>query len=171
MSDPIKPKTVREYTKQDSAFLIDMLGPFLDIDRETLGDLFSEYVAEIPVHSKPGMYDSEGLVGAYSRLPGGKDRKIFIDTDYESSLTEAGTYRTQQNSVIHEAFGHALLEALTGYQKKPHWSRREEFPYYVQGYSNMNPSKKGEMTAEQFINNLQATMEFHALSKKHLQLK
>jgi len=45
--------------------------------------------------------------------------------------------RTPRNVVYHEAFGHALIDALYGYQEKPHFTRTESFPYMVQVYSNL----------------------------------
>ena len=126
---------VRNYiSKQDSAYVLDHLEELLN--RPDIHDVYSKNIAGMEVEEFPGLE----VHGKYKR--DGDKRRIQINPDLKSGWTgenELGIpslWRSQRNTMLHEAIGHGLLESLYGYQKKPHALRGEEFPYYVQAYSN-----------------------------------
>ena len=141
-----KNKTVRDFVSgEDSTYVLDALEVFFN--NPEIHRLYSQDVAGLPVHEYPGMYKREGLVGKFARNL--QDRQvgefegssIRVDTDYVPSWvqvpgTKGRLHRTSENTIIHEAMGHGLLEALYGYQEKPSPIREEYFPYMVQAYSN-----------------------------------
>jgi len=159
-------KKVRHYVEPaDSAAIVDYLIDFFN--RPDIPELYSKQVAGIPVKEVHGLKKETGLAGTYTRRPVGDKltkKRIKLESDrsfYKMSNPAHTTYfekgenlssiednpylvseelrfkRTPRNVVYHEAFGHALIDALYGYQEKSHFTRTESFPYMVQAYSNL----------------------------------
>ena len=187
-------KTVRDYVAPaDSAAIVDYLIDYFN--RPDIPELYSEQVAGIPVKAVPGLYEKEGVTGNYvrtydSRNPNVVKRKrIELDTDKESPgyqkhvSFEAEKYpevvskdiwykRTPRNTLLHEAFGHGMLDAVYGYQKKPHFSRTETFPYMLSVYSQILKMKKEGVPEDDYIYklHLDAFDELREMSGKQLNI-
>ena len=140
-------------------------------------------------HQKEGV--TGYLVRTYdSRNPNVVKRKrIELDTDKESPgyqkhvLFEAEKYpevvskdiwhkRTPRNTLLHEAFGHGMLDAVYGYQKKPHFSRTETFPYMLSVYSQILKMKREGVSEDDYIYklHLDAFDELREMSGKQLNI-
>ena len=187
-------KTVRDLvTPADSAAVVDYLIDYFN--RPDIPELYSEQVAGIPVKAKPGLYEKEGVTGYLvrtydSRNPDVVKRKrIELDTDKESPgyqkhvLFEAEKYpevvskdiwhkRTPRNTLLHEAFGHGLLDAIYGYQKKPHPSRTETFPYMISVLGELLKMKReGVPENDKYYQlHLEAFEELNKMSKRTLNI-
>ena len=191
---PNNKKTVRDLVAPaDSAAIVDYLIDYFN--RPDIPELYSEQVAGIPVKAKPGLYEKEGVTGYLvrtydSRNPNVVKRKrIELDTDKESPgyqkhvLFEAEKNpevvskdvwwkRTPRNTLLHEAFGHGMLDAVYGYQKKPHFSRTETFPYMLSVYSQILKMKREGVSEDDYIYrlHLDAFDELREMSGKQLNI-
>ena len=191
---PNNKKTVRDLVAPaDSAAIVDYLIDYFN--RPDIPELYSEQVAGIPVKAKPGLYEKEGVTGYLvrtydSRNPNVVKRKhIELDTDKESPgyqkhvLFEAEKNpevvskdvwwkRTPRNTLLHEAFGHGMLDAVYGYQKKPHFSRTETFPYMLSVYSQILMMKREGVSEDDYIYrlHLDAFDELREMSGKQLNI-
>ena len=191
---PNNKKTVRDLVAPaDSAAIVDYLIDYFN--RPDIPELYSEQVAGIPVKAKPGLYEKEGVTGYLvrtydSRNPNVVKRKrIELDTDKESPgyqkhvLFEAEKNpevvskdvwwkRTPRNTLLHEAFGHGMLDAVYGYQKEPHFSRTETFPYMLSVYSQILKMKREGVPEDDYYYNLhlEAFDELREMSGKQLNI-
>ena len=188
---PNNKKTVRDLVAPaDSAAIVDYLIDYFN--RPDIPELYSEQVAGIPVKAKPGLFSKEGRAGSYDRTIDREGRvkykEILLDTD-----KEAGGYgpmkfeaeenpelvskdiwhkRTPRNTLLHEAFGHGMLDAVYGYQKKPHFSRTETFPYMLSVYSQILKMKEEGVPEDDYIYklHLEAFDELREMSGKQLNI-
>ena len=183
---PPENQTVRTFIEPaDSAAAMSFLGNILGMSPKETGALYSKSVAGIPLIEKPGMYEDEGRVGRFYRIdkwegygesfPSQK-REIHYDPDYEAKLVEYKDQefmRRHEGSVLHEALGHGLLEAVYGYQKKDHPSRSETFPYLVSVYAEILKLKKAGVPENDpyYKKHLKALKELRKMSKEELDLK
>jgi len=191
---PNNKKTVRDLVAPaDSAAIVDYLIDYFN--RPDIPELYSEQVAGIPVKAKPGLYEKEGVTGYLvrtydSRNPNVVKRKrIELDTDKESPgyqkhvLFEAEKNpevvskdvwwkRTPRNTLLHEAFGHGMLDAVYGYQKEPHFSRTETFPYMLSVYAQILKMKREGVPEDDYYYNLhlEAFDELREMSGKQLNI-
>ena len=183
-----KKTQVRHYvTPSDSANIVDFLVDYFN--RSDIPELYSEQVAGIPVKEEPGLYTSEGATASFDRYLSGdelKRKEITFDPDEEAKgygriYVAAEKYpdtvskdirfrRTPRNTMLHEAFGHGLLDAVYGYQKKPHFSRIETFPYMVQVYSEILRMKEEGIPESDpyYKKHLDAFEELKKMSTKQL---
>ena len=184
-------KKVRDYVEPaDSAAIVDYLVDFFN--RPDIPELYSEEVAGTPVKEVPGKFEKEGRTGSYSRIydirePNVVKRKrIELDTDKESPgyspvkfeaeedpevvSKDVWYERTPRNTLLHEAFGHGMLDAVYGYQKKPHFSRTETFPYMLSVYSQILKMKIDGVSEDDYIYklHLDAFDELREMSRKQL---
>tara|TARA_Y100001973_G_scaffold36580_1_gene55041 strand:- start:1030 stop:2748 length:1719 start_codon:yes stop_codon:yes gene_type:complete len=144
---------VRDYVSPtDSAHVVDYLMDFLN--RTDIPEIYSKEVAGIPVIEDKSLEDKTGEFvrrvkngkvirneirfqpdekhRGYGRWWYTKDEIPELDIDKKISIK-----KTPSNTILHEAFGHALIDAIYGYHKKPHWTRNEVFPYMIQTYSEL----------------------------------
>ena len=186
---PNNKKTVRDLvTPADSADVVDYLIDYFN--RPDIPELYSEQVAGIPVKAEPGLFSKEGGVGFFvrelDREGGVKRKEILLDTDKESGgfgpvkftaekspevvSKDVWYKRTPRNTLLHEAFGHGMLDAVYGYQKKPHFSRTETFPYMLSVYSQILKMKRDGVSEDDYIYklHLDAFDELREMSRKQL---
>jgi len=193
-------KKVRDYVEPaDSAAIVDYLVDFFN--RPDIPELYSEQVAGTPVKEVPGKFEKEGKTGSYSRIydirePNVVKRKyIELDTDKESPgyqghvmfkawkdykteehpwLVEKDIWhkRSPRNTLLHEAFGHGLLDAVYGYNKKPHPSRTETFPYMISVLGELLKMKReGVPENDKYYQlHLEAFEELNKMSKRTLNI-
>ena len=190
---PNNKKTVRDLVAPaDSAAIVDYLIDYFN--KPDIPELYSEQVAGIPVKAKPGLYEKEGVTGYLvrtydSRNPNVVKRKrIELDTDKESPgyspvkfeaeedpevvSKDVWYERTPRNTLLHEAFGHGMLDAVYGYQKKPHFSRTETFPYMLSVYAQILKMKREGVPEDDYYYNLHldAFDELREMSGKQLNI-
>ena len=184
-------KTVRDYVAPaDSAAVVDYLIDYFN--RPDIPELYSEQVAGIPVKAEPGLYSKEGKVGSYDRTIDREGRvkykEILLDPDKEGGgygptkftaerdpdLVSKDVWwrKTPRNTLLHEAFGHGMLDAVYGYQKKPHFSRTETLPYMLSVYSQILKMKKEGVPEDDYIYklHLDAFDELREMSGKQLNI-
>ena len=188
---PNNKKTVRDLVAPaDSAAIVDYLIDYFN--RPDIPELYSEQVAGIPVKAKPGLYSKEGKVGSYDRTIDREGRvkykEILLDSDKEGGgygpiqfeaeknpevvSKDVWWRRTPRNTLLHEAFGHGMLDAVYGYQKKPHFSRTETFPYMLSVYSQILKMKEEGVPEDDYIYklHLDAFDELREMSGKQLNI-
>lgn len=129
----------------DSAKMVGYASEILDIPKEDIAKAYSEGVAGVPAIRHPGMFSARGNVGEWTYSP---EKKLKFDQTYEPSFAgkkEWGEsmWRTYENSILHEAFGHGLLQSLYGHHlPQTPFVREETFPYLMQTMSSRGT--KGE---------------------------
>jgi|TARA_R100000049_G_C1886815_1_gene41286 hypothetical protein len=188
---PNNKKTVRDLVAPaDSAAIVDYLIDYFN--RPDIPELYSEQVAGIPVKAKPGLHSKEGKVGSYDRTIDREGRvkykEILLDSDKEGGgygpiqfeaeknpevvSKDVWWRRTPRNTLLHEAFGHGMLDAVYGYQKKPHFSRTETFPYMLSVYSQILKMKEEGVPEDDYIYklHLDAFDELREMSGKQLNI-
>tara|TARA_R100000306_G_C4305528_1_gene107434 strand:- start:68 stop:649 length:582 start_codon:yes stop_codon:yes gene_type:complete len=188
---PNNKKTVRDLVAPaDSAAIVDYLIDYFN--KPDIPELYSEQVAGIPVKGVHGLFSKEGKAGSYDRTIDRegrvKHKEILLDTDKESggygpSKFDAEKHpevvskdvwyeRTPRNTLLHEAFGHGMLDAVYGYQKKPHFSRTETFPYMLSVYSQILKMKREGVSEDDYIYrlHLDAFDELREMSGKQLNI-
>ena len=147
---------VRHYVSPtDSANVVDYLIDFFN--RPDIPEIYSKEVAGIPVREDESIqnrrrtaeftrwvspenkvtkseivFDPNEKSKGYGRWWYTKDEIPELNKDKKISIN-----KTPSNSVLHEAFGHALIDAIYGYHEKPHYTRNEVFPYMLQTYSEL----------------------------------
>jgi hypothetical protein len=137
---------VRQYiTPADSSRMVQYASWLTNKSPEEIAKAYSSGVAGVPIFEKPGMFKEEGRVGKWTYSP---DKELSFDPSYKPSWTgkkEWGEslWRTPQNSILHEAFGHGLLQSLYGYYpKKTPFVRTEILPYLMQALSSRGTEKE-----------------------------
>jgi len=153
---PLDKTQVRHYiSPSDSADVVDYLINFFN--RPDIPEIYSKEVAGIPVREDESIQNRR-KTGEFTRWisPENKVTKseIVFDPNKESKGYGRWWYtkeqipeldinkkisikKTPSNTILHEAFGHALIDAIYGYHKKPHYTRNEVFPYMLQTYSEL----------------------------------
>ena len=188
---PNNKKTVRDLVAPaDSAAIVDYLIDYFN--RPDIPELYSEQVADIPVKGVHGLFSKEGGTGFYDRTIDREGRvehkEILLDTDKKSGgygptkfdaekhtevvSKDVWYERTPRNTLLHEAFGHGMLDAVYGYQKKPHFSRTETFPYMLSVYSQILKMKREGVPEDDYYYNLhlEAFDELREMSGKQLNI-
>ena len=184
-------KTVRDLVAPaDSAAIVDYLIDYFN--RPDIPELYSEQVAGIPVKGVHGLFSKEGKAGSYDRTIDREGRvkykEILLDSDKEGSgygpiqfeaeknpevvSKDVWWRRTPRNTLLHEAFGHGLLDAIYGYQKKPHPSRTETFPYMISVLGELLKMKReGVPENDKYYQlHLDAFEELNKMSKRTLNI-
>jgi hypothetical protein len=181
---------VRHYVSpSDSANVVDYLIDFFN--RPDIPELYSEKVAGIPVKEDKSLVERK-RTAEYDRTlsPEGEITKqeILFQPNEDSEGYGRWWYTKKQipelrnkvsvkkdprNTILHEAFGHALMDALYGYHKKPHYTRNEVFPYMIQTYSELKRLEEQGVpkTNRSYQKTLHAFEAFRELSKKQLKLE
>ena len=182
---------VRHYVSpSDSANVVDYLVDFFN--RPDIPELYSEKVAGIPVKEDKSLverkrtaeYDRtlspEGEVTrreirflpdeearGYGRWWYTKEQIPELDIDKKISIN-----KTPSNTILHESLGHALIDAIYGYHKKPHYTRNEVFPYMVQTYSELKKLEREGVpkTSSSYQKTLHAFETVSELSREQLKL-
>ena len=167
MPNEKKIPTVRKYiSPQDSASVTDYLINLYKnqnvklpkgISYKDIPDIYSKNVANIPI--KFSDLKDKGLKGQYRRYPVKKGNEYAHDAINKEILLDSlvgatwGDYnektsilRNWKNTLIHEAFGHALPEAIFGYKPKGTKGsslsgRSEPLAYLLQAVSNTGKTK------------------------------
>jgi len=188
---PNNKKTVRDLVAPaDSAAIVDYLIDYFN--RPDIPELYSEQVAGIPVKAKHGLHSKEGKAGSYDRTIDREGRvkykEILLDSDKEGSgygpiqfkaeknpevvSKDVWWRRTPRNTLLHEAFGHGMLDAVYGYQKKPHPSRTETFPYMISVLGQLLKMKReGVPENDKYYQlHLEAFEELNKMSKRTLNI-
>ena len=189
---PLENKTVRDYiSPADSADVVDFL--IDEFNRSDIPELYSEHLATIPVKEVPGKYKKDRATGEYFRYLDEKGKvkrkEIELETDtkakgYRGDVTikaekhpdvvskDIKYKRTPRGTMIHEAFGHGLLDVLYGYHKKPHFTRTETFPIMLSVYSQLKRLEREGMSKDHpyYKQHLDAFNELKNMSDKTLSL-
>ena len=141
-------KQARQYiTPADSARMVQYASWLTNKSPEEIAQAYSSGVAGVPVFEKPGMFKRRGRVGEWTYYP---DKELSFDPSYKPNWTGKRKYgeqlwRTPQNSILHEAFGHGLLQSLYGYYpKKTPFVRTETMPYLMQALSSRGTEKENQ---------------------------
>ena len=136
---------VRQYiTPADSARMVQAVSWLTNKSPEEVAQAYSSGVAGVPVFEKPGMFKEIGRVGEWTYSP---DKELSFDPSYKPNWTGKRKYgahlwRTPENSILHEAFGHGLLQSLYGYYpKKTPFVRTETMPALIQALSSIGTEK------------------------------
>jgi len=146
---PPQQKQVRQYiAPADSARMVQYASWLTNKPPEEIAQAYSSGVAGVPVFEKPGMHKEEGRVGKWTYAP---HKELSFDPKYKPSFAgekEWGEslWRTYQNSILHEAFGHGLMQSLYGYYpKKTPFVRTETLPYLMQAMSSRGTEKENPL--------------------------
>ena len=159
---------VRDYVSpQDSTVLIDYLTnlykkvgakPSKGRNIEDIPEIYSKEVAGLPVVFKEDI--EGGKHGEYWRTPvsiktegfahDAINKEIYIDSTKQTGwprISKTSILRNWRNTLLHEAFGHALPESIFGYKPKGTKGsalsgRSELLPYLLQSISNVGKSDK-----------------------------
>ena len=184
---PEQRKTVRDYIPPaDSTSLIDMLRTWTGV--ENIDEIYSQNIADIPVNMESLRRFGPMALGAYySPIYEGDNPKIGLDSSLHKQFYkykdegkkyvmtgEAGyPVSTIDNVIHHEAFGHALLDALSSYYEVPDSMRQdvvrdnEIFPAFIEGFTNLSyPERLGSYSGP--LENIEAVEELNKLSKEKL---
>ena len=153
MPPPDKTQVRHYVSPSDSANVVDYLIDFFN--RPDIPEIYSKEVAGIPVKKDKSLKDTTGEFTRWVN-PEGKVTRSEIRFDPNEEARGYGRWwytkeqipeldidkkisikKTPSNTILHEAFGHALIDAIYGYHKKPHYTRNEVFPYMLQTYSEL----------------------------------
>ena len=180
---------VRDYvTPADSAAIVDYLIDFFN--RPDIPELYSEKVAGIPVREDKSLVErrktaeykrSLGLEGEITKQEirfqpnddsEGYGRWWYTKKEIPELRNKVSVKKDPRNTILHEAFGHALMDALYGYHKKPHYTRNEVFPYMIQTYSELKRLEEQGVpkTNRSYQKTLHAFEAFEELSRKKLKI-
>lgn len=138
------------------------------VNIEDIPEIYSKKVAGLPIDFTTDL----NVRGQYSRIPvsipeflgkgsahGAIDREIRIDSTLETGWgdmksPDVSILRNWKNTLLHEAFGHALPESIFGYKPKGTKGsvlsgRSEMLPYLLQSISSVGKTNK-ELFGEKY---------------------